>query len=391
MTMQLEKARAFYFSFYARDIDTSAASDRGTIKVYVKTNVKSGIYLTKSATELVAPSASDYLWKSNTGDVGGITAITILPSDSNYCLDCQYIGYIEPSEDGQVTVLTNVRHSGLPIKLTPGFTFPDRLATDERVVYRVFNTDANQLDLSFTMLAGFVKIYISAQADVSEAKYDDQYSLETLLDIHKFISIYPSKYQVQGPHDFYVMVVNTRPEFAQYTFTVEKNGLRTPIEPGIQKFMHLAPGESSEYIYTPSESEALFEARLELEQVLDPKFIQAALDNIKLFMSLYHINENGDKFLIRYKSKSISENKVYIGFDISQNSKGTFIIHLYNPIASAVALTVDLLNGGYKLINLNDYSIDMIRKNEQVVYEGFGSKDKLLYVDFKVCYGDINL
>jgi len=53
------------------------------------------------------------------------------------------------------------------------------------------------------------------------------------LDIHKFISIYPKTYNVDKDHDYYIIAKNARNELAQFTLTVEKNGLNIPIEPGI--------------------------------------------------------------------------------------------------------------------------------------------------------------
>ena len=65
--------------------------------------------------------------------------------------------------------------------------------------------------------------------------------------------------------------------------------------------------------------------------------------------------------MLKYKDKSINHNKIYITFDISENTKGTFALHVYNPVGSAVAISIDLLNGGYKLVNLNEFNIDKIR------------------------------
>lgn len=36
-----------------------------------------------------------------------------------------------------------------------------------------------------------------------------------------------------------------------------------------------------------------------------------------------------------------------ISFDISENKRGKFTIHLYNPVGSGVVVGMNLLNGGY--------------------------------------------
>lgn len=37
----------------------------------------------------------EYSWKSSIGIEGGVHLIEIKPSDSNYCINCLYYGYIE--------------------------------------------------------------------------------------------------------------------------------------------------------------------------------------------------------------------------------------------------------------------------------------------------------
>lgn len=62
---------------------------------------------------------------------------------------------------------------------------------------------------------------------------------------------------------------------------------------------------------------------------------------------------NGPKIELKYKEKYSKGNRVYISFDIQENLSGTFTIHIYNPVNSGVTVAVDLLNGGYRLLNLN--------------------------------------
>lgn len=78
-------------------------------------------------------------------------------------------------------------------------------------------------------------------------------------------------------------------------------------------------------------------------------------------ISVAQISEKPGKFLLKKMEKSISGNKVYINFNIAENSRETFSIIISNPLATAISFSLDLLNGGYKLINLNEYNIDFIR------------------------------
>lgn len=62
-----------------------------------------------------------------------------------------------------------------------------------------------------------------------------------------------------------------------------------------------------------------------------------------------------------------------------------------NPVSSPVALTLDLLNGNYKLINLNDYELDSIRGHQIKHYESFGQLNKNLFINLKICSGNVNI
>lgn len=389
-TMALDPSKALYFSFYAKDLNSKLAI-KGIISIYIRSTAETNVYILKSGGELNAPSATDYIWKANLGKTGGVTVIQIRPDHPEYCVECLYIGSIEAVTYGQVSLLANLRHDGQAITLTPGFTFPDLLASQERILYKVYNSDINPIDFSISMLTGFVKFYISSKIEVSENKFEETFSLANKLDTHKFISIVPSKYGVKQPQDFYILVENTGKEPASYTMTVDKNNIISPIEPGITKFLHLAPNESTDFVYTPKENETLFEVRFELRQVIDPTLIDTAISKIGQLLSIYHINLRGDRFRIKSNFQSIANNKVYINFDISQNSKSTFAINLKNPIDSTISFSVDLLNGNYKLINFNEFNVDIIRKDEPLIYEAYGQKSKYLFVDLKVCHGDVNV
>ena len=50
---------------------------------------------------------------------------------------------------------------------------------------------------------------------------------------------------------------------------------------------------------------------------------------------------------------------------------------------------VNLLNGGYWLMNLNEHWLDFIKPNESILFEAYGDKDKYIYFDIKMCSGDV--
>ena len=383
----------FYFAFYARDADgiikgDAASIDRKDIRVYLKINVKANIYILKSPSgELDAPGPDNFLWKTSTADKGGITMVDIKSNDPNYCVECLYIGYVEVSEPGQLSILTNILHDNMPVHLKPGFSFPEYLEGHSSQIFRVFNPDTDELDLTVSLMSGFVNVYIGKTQDVSASNYDELYSLEQNLNVHKFIPISPHKYKIDGPNEWFILVDNPKAESASFQLTVDKNNIKSPIEPGVTKFIHLGPGESTDYFYKPSASESQFEIRVEIDQVMDANFVKQSLEMIKDYISLYELTISGEHLPLESKDAHATYNKVYVKFNIPSNSGKTFGIRIYNPVASAVALRTDLLNGNYKLVNFNTYNLGMVHDKNKMVYEAYGSVNKYLFVDVRSCTG----
>lgn len=389
-TMALEPQRSLYFSFYAKE-SSGRLQLRGLISIYLKATTAATLYVLKSAGELNAPSATEYTWKAELGKTGGVTVLQIRPDHPEYCTECLYIGAVECAAEGAVTLLANLRHDGQAIPLTPGFTFPDSLQPQERLTYKVFNPDAKPLDFSVSMLSGFVNFYVSSKPEVSETSFEESYVLEARLETHKYISIDPARFGVKTAQMFFVLVANPRKTPASFTLTVDKNDLMSPIEPGITKFVHLSPGESGDYMYAPPEDESVFEVRLELRQVYDEAKADEALARLGQMLRVFHVNVKGGRFQISPKSASFSRNKAYLTFDVSTASRGTFALALSNPASTTVAVALDLLNGGYKLLNFNEFSVDAVRGEDALIYEGWGQKSKYLFVDLRVCHGDVSL
>ena len=389
--MYLEQDKNFYFSFYAKDVEDSE-KDKGKIVIYIKTNIESNIWVLKSKTnEMKTPDSSNYTWSSSIPLLGGMTTIEIYPDDPNYCVDCLYIGHIEAKTFGHLYVLADVEHEHIPINLVPGNSFPCYLEPDEGKVYKVYNSDSKLLDITISMLSGFVDVYVSNKKNISDKNFTDKYELETNLDVHKFISINPeTRYDIHQAEYFYLYIKNSKDVDAGLTINIDKNSMDNPIIPGIKKFVRLAENEETNYFYTPKKDENIFEMELEIKEVLDPMFIDQAIENIKNYIKVYHVNEDLDKYELEYKDINVHENRLRIEFDLSDNTKGKFYITVINKVPAPVLFVINLISGDYKLIHLNERIVDIIKPGSSKIYEAFGRKSKYLFVDMKMCLGDVN-
>ena len=388
ISMTLDQSRNLYFSIFAKDVETKG--NPGSIYFYVKTSVRANIYILKSNSgELELPSASNFIWKNSIPEIGGLAMIEIPSTDPNYCSDCSYIGAVETVVEGVVMIMGSIKNDGTAMLLKPGFTIPCFQSPRGKSLYRINNPDADIVDLGISMLTGTVNIYISDTIDVTETKYKEMHSIEAEMQIHKFIVINPSNFGITTPHDFYVLISNPKLDPSAFTLNIDKNSFRSPIEPGITKYVNLGPQESTEFFYKPKAKENLFEVRMELRQVFDKSQIDDALKNLVKFIDVFHLSDNDKKYELKYKSKSESGNKIYITFDITDNSMGVFTVRLKNVAASGVAISLDLLNGNYKLVNLNEFVIDVMLPGETQIYEAYSSVEKLLFIDIRTCAGDV--
>lgn len=391
-SMFLDKNRKLYFSSFVKDVDSKTANDRGNVVFYIKSSVRADIYLLKSPTgELDAPNSHNYTWKTSIAKAGGITVLKVSPADPDYCIDCTYIGYADTMDNGQITLLLDVEHENMPIYLLPGLNFPFYMEDRQKKLYRIYNPDSGIISIILSMLSGFVNVYISDSPSVSETSYKEFFPLETGLDNHKSITINPSKYNITAGHDYYVLVSNPRREAASYIVAISKNTDHTPIEIGISKYVTLAPGENTDFYYKPKKEENSFEVKLELRQIIDDKYTSQALELLGDYLNVNLMTTNGDRHTIKYKSKSIHKNIIHIEFDITENTQSTFSLHIYNSVGSAVALTVELTHAGYKLVNLNEFSIDQVKDTNSIIYEAYGIPNQFLFVDIRMCIGDVKV
>ena len=391
-TMTINGMKKLYMTAYVKDADSKNKNDRGSVFFYFKTSVRADIYILKSPdSELNAPSANSYNWKSSIGKNGGVTMIKIDPDDPDYCIDCSYIGYVDSMENGQISMLVDVEHEKIPIFLLPGFNFPNYLPSQQEKVFRLYNPDSNSISFTVSMLSGFVNLYISDTPKVSSDNFKDFVALEAQLDTHKYITINPSKYGIKEAHDYYIFVSNPKLDASSFMLTVSKNLTKSPIEEGIQKMVVLSAGESLDFYYKPKKSENRFEVKLEIQQVYEEKHKDQVLELLPEYLDVYHITENNGKNKIQYSAKSVHYNRMVIEFDVTENTQGTFSVHVYNPVASAVTITLELNSNGYKLVNLNNSSVEAVYDDKSLIYEAYGLQDKYLFIDLRVCVGNVKV
>ena len=103
------------------------------------------------------------------------------------------------------------------------------------------------------MLSGYVDIYLNSDPDVSSQNNKDRHSLRKTLESQKLIVIAPTiKYQIDKGHEYYMMIQNSGDIPASLVLTADKNDVPSPIFPGIRKMARLAPGENTNFYYTPN-------------------------------------------------------------------------------------------------------------------------------------------
>lgn len=391
-TMFLDKGKKLYFSTFVKDTESKSEKNRGNVAIYIKSSVRADIFVIKSLTgSLDAPSASNYTWKSTISHAGGISVLKIPASDPNYCIECTYIGFVDTLQNGQITLLVDVEHENMPIALSPGINFPFQLSAKSQKLFRLYNPDSSIMGMTISMLSGYVDIYISSTADVSTTSYKEKFSLENNTASNKSLVISPSKYDITTAHEYFVLVVNARIDPSSFMLSVSKNSDRTPIEVGISKFVTLAPQESTDFFYTPNKEENVFEVKLEIKQVVDDKYIDDVLRDLIKYIDVYTLSSTGEKHLLKSKSSSVYNNIIRIQFDITSNTQATFLLHLYNPVDSSVSLTVEMTHAGYKLMSLNNYTVDHIEGKDSLIYEAYSIPEKFLFVDLRICLGDVKI
>lgn len=390
-TMQLARSKTLYFSLFAHELDSS--SKRDSLFIYIQASVQAEVHLLKTGVgQLDAPSATNSRWHSRLSAAGGVARIEIKPTDPDYCLECTYMGVVTHSEPGTFTLLAVFRHDGLPVSLNPGFTLPEMLPPGGRAVFRLSNPDAQSMDISVSMMSGFVEAFIDSSPDVSEAKHKEHHSLETALDSHTFLVLDPAAYEVKEAHDYYLLLVNKRNDPASFTLHLDKNSVLTPLVPGITRFFQLAPGETADFSLRPA-STGRVELRFELRRLLGPEPVDAktAIMALESFVELRHLNERGDRYPLQIARREAEYNRLFITLDLPAQEDGSFLVLVKNPLNRPVAVALDLAAGSYKLVNQNEHSIDKVEASQPLVFEAYTIPDKYFFVDLKICSGDVKV
>jgi hypothetical protein len=244
------------------------------------------------------------------------------------------------------------------------------------------------------MLSGFVNVFIGTSEDISSKNYKELYSLEMSLNNHKFIPINPSKYNKPFQSEWFILVENPKKTEAAFTLTVDKNNQKSPIEPGITKFVNIGPLQSKDYFYQPSSDESQFEVKLELTEVMEIKFKEQAMSLLKNFVSLYILEgtKNDQEIKLKPKATHIHENIYHLQFSIPKSTNNKFGIRISNTISgSALSFKLELYSGGYKLINMNEPNLGIVKGDGVLVYEVYGNKGKYIFTSVKKCSGNPKL
>lgn len=142
---------------------------------------------------------------------------------------------------------------------------PCYLKPHEFKKFRVWSPSVDLLDVTVSMLSGYVDIYVSDTNDVSDQVHKERHQLRSNLEVHKMFVIAPSfKYKITTPHYFFLYFKNSADINASLIITADKNDIPSPIFPGEKKLARLAPGETTNFYYTPNPKDNLFEVQFEL-------------------------------------------------------------------------------------------------------------------------------
>lgn len=408
-TMSLLSKKKLYFSFYARgvaELFTSGSQSPQPIRLYVQSSVRAEVFLLTSTTgETVTPSAQNFFWKESLGDSGGITMVEINPTDDHYCSDCNYVGYVESDFPGKVTLLANIIHDSLPVELSPGPTFPEYLRANQQAVFSIKNPDTAPIDLSVSILSGAVNVYLSRDPQVSLKNFEKKFSLERHQFAHQFIRIDPKEYAITSSSNWYIAVHNPTTEESAFSLTIYKNDLASPLESGLSKYVHLDASEETHFAISPLAEDKEVRVQIELSRVFTPIAKKDCLERLTKTAFLYQIDNTPDPIPLQVNSISQHQNRLHLSlklktdlgkansrtasplnWDISQ-AKPHFGLKLTNQCASPIALTIDLVSGAFKLVNLNQSNFGTASKETPKLYEAYGLKEKFIFIDLKPCLG----
>lgn len=386
-TINLLKRKKTYFSFYVDDTE----KEKKNITFHIKSDSKSEIYILASTkNELSQPDTSDYHFKGSVGQKGGISLITIRPTDPKYCLNCTYVGTIVSEEQGQATVIFQIEHDDIPVSINSGLTMFDYLDGRKSKKYRFVNIGSGVIYLHLSVLSGSVNVFLDGQKDVSMGKNKVEAYLGRNMEIHKFIRVDPV--QLKLGTNVYILVDNPKLDPATYTLAVFKSDSKIPIETGVTKYLELAGEESISFFFVQQGDERDFEIRATLRKVENLNLLDQAVESMVDMIDIFYESTDKDAVKVESAEKSINDNKLYIKINLNENlDQRNFVIKVKNSIDTTVSLSLDLLVGNYKLLNLNEPIIDSVDINNQQIYEAYGLLGRFIFMGMKLCYGKANV
>ena len=405
--MSLLSKKKLYFSFYARGVSelfTVGTQKPQPIRLYIQSSVRAEVFMLTSTTgEKVSPSAQNFYWKESLGDAGGIAMLEISPDKEHYCSDCNYIGYVESDYLGQIVLVANVMHDALPVELTPGPTFPEYLRSGQKSEFWFENPDTEPINLSVSVLSGAVNVYFGREPGVSPKNFEKKFTLERHQFGHQFIRVDPKDYAISGPSRWYATVHNPTSEESALSLTLYKNDVTVPLESGLSKFVYLDHKKETHFTISPQGHDEEVRVQIEISRIFNPITMQDCLSRLKEMGAIYKL-ESGDQRIplkldsisthhnrlhlsLKLKKPSNSKDKSKLNWDISKGPVPQFGLRLSNKCASPISMTVDLVSGNFKLVNLNRSTFGTVLSEEPNLYEAYGLKEKFLFIDVKPCLG----
>ena len=384
-SINLLKRKKLYFSFYVEDTD----KEKKNISIHIKSDSKTEVFILSSKENLLSqPDNNDYHFKGSIGKKGGINLITIRPTDPHYCLNCTYVGYIQTNESSQATILYQIEHDDIPISINSGLTIPDYIDSHHSKKYRFVNIGRGKIFLHLSVLSGTCNIFLDTEEDVSMGKNKIEAYLGRNMEVHKFLTIDPVKYGLDVSRDLYILVSNPKLDPATYTLSVFKEESRIPIETGITKYLELGENEKMSFFFEQKMNEREFEIRLTLRKVENLNLHDSAIENLFNMIDVYYESTDQDAVKVENAEKSLNGNKLYIKIILNDNiNNRNFVIKTTNALKTSISLTIDLLVGNYKLLNLNESIIDSVNINNIQIYESYGHLGRFIFMGMKLCYG----
>ncbi len=88
--------------------------------------------------------------------------------------------------------------------------------------------------------------------------------------------------------------------------------------------------------------------------MMDKSFIDRVTEKMDQTLEIYLSKENEGKFPVEFKVLGNSKFFYYVRINIDELLESEYyIVKVFNPFSTEVEFNVDLIDGGYRLVNLN--------------------------------------